>query len=70
MEDRFFATIFLGSGLLFLSVLFLVSAFVGGILVAFEAKPEELIGSATFHFARAPCMRRSTSIWSRWRACS
>jgi MFS family permease len=53
MEDRFFATIFLGSGLLFLSVLFLVSAFAGGILVAFEAKPEELIGSATFHFARA-----------------
>ena len=53
MEDHFFATIFLGSGLLFLSVLFLVSAFVGGILTAFEAKPEELIGSATFHFARA-----------------
>jgi len=53
MEDRFFATIFLGSGLLFLSVLFLVSTLVGGVLVAFEAKPEELIGSATFHFARA-----------------
>ena len=53
MEDRFFATIFFGSGLLFLGMLFLVATFVGGILIAFEAKPEELIGSATFHFARA-----------------
>ncbi len=53
MEDRFFATIFFGSGLLFLSMLFLVSTFVGGVLIAFEVKPEELIGSATFHFARA-----------------
>ncbi len=53
MEDRFFATIFFGSALLFLGMLFLVSAFVGGILIAFEMKPEELIGSATFHFARA-----------------
>jgi len=53
MEDRFFATIFFGSGLLFLGMLFLVATIVGGILIAFEAKPEELIGSATFHFARA-----------------
>jgi hypothetical protein len=52
-RTAFFATIFLGSGLMFLSVLFLVSTLVGGVLVAFEAKPEELIGSATFHFARA-----------------
>lgn len=53
MEDRFFATVFFGSGLLFLAMLFLASAVVGGILIAFAAKPEELIGSATFHFARA-----------------
>lgn len=53
MEDRFFATIFFGSGLLFLAMLFLTSALVGGVLIAFEVKPAELIGSATFHFARA-----------------
>ena len=53
LEDRFFATVFFGSGLLFLSMLFLASAFVGGVLIAFETHPEELIGSATFHFARA-----------------
>jgi hypothetical protein len=53
MEDRFFATVFFGSGLLFLAMLFLTSALTGGVLMAFEAKPAELIGSATFHFARA-----------------
>jgi hypothetical protein len=53
LEDRFFATVFFGSGLLFLSMLFLGSAVVGGVLIAFETHPEELIDSATFHFARA-----------------
>lgn len=53
LEDRFFATVFFGSGLLFLSALFLASATVGGILIAFAAKPQELIDSATFYFARA-----------------
>ncbi len=52
-EDRFFATVFFGSGLLFLGTLVLASATAGGILIAFAAKPEQLIGSATFHFARA-----------------
>jgi hypothetical protein len=53
LEDRFFTTVFFGSGLLFLSTLFLASAVAGGILIAFVSHPEELIGSATFHFARA-----------------
>ncbi len=53
LEDRFFATVFFGSGLLFLSMLFLTSSFVDGVLIAFAAKPEEMIGSATFQFARA-----------------
>ena len=53
LEDRFFATVFLGSGLLFLSMLFTAAAAVGGILIAFAAQPAELINSATFHFARA-----------------
>jgi len=53
LEDRFFATVFFGSGLLFLGMLFLASAVVTGVLIAFAAKPEEMIGSATFQFARA-----------------
>jgi hypothetical protein len=53
LEDRFFATVFLGSGLLYLGMLFTSAAVAGGLLIAFEARPEELIDSATFHFARA-----------------
>jgi MFS family permease len=52
-EDRFFATVFFGSGLLFLAMLFFAAALLGGILLAFDLYPKELIGSATFHFARA-----------------
>jgi hypothetical protein len=53
LEDRFFATVFFGSGLLFLGMLFTASAIVGAILMAFATQPEQLIDSATFHFARA-----------------
>jgi hypothetical protein len=38
---------------LFLGTLFTAAALVGAILIAFAARPEELIDSATFHFARA-----------------
>jgi len=53
LDDRFFATVFFGSGLLFLSMLFLACSFVDGVLIAFATKPEEMIGSATFQFVRA-----------------
>src|SRR6516164_2452179 len=52
-EDRFFATVFFGSGLLFLGMLFIAAAIVGALLMAFAARPEELIDSTAFHFARA-----------------
>jgi MFS family permease len=52
-EDQFFATVFFGSGLLFLAMLFTAAAIVGTILIGFALQPEQLIGSATFHFARA-----------------
>src|SRR6478736_6112336 len=52
-EDQFFATVFFGSGLLFLTMLFTAAAIVGAILIGFALQPEQLIGSATFHFARA-----------------
>jgi len=53
LEDRFFATVFLGSGLLFLAMLFASAALGGGIVTAYTAKPAELLGSPTFTFARA-----------------
>jgi hypothetical protein len=52
-EDRFFATVFLGSGLLFLGMLFTAAAIAGAILIAFAAAPEQLVNSATYHVARA-----------------
>jgi hypothetical protein len=45
--------VFFGSGLLFLAMLFLGSALIGGVLLAFGLQSEELIDSSTFHFARA-----------------
>jgi hypothetical protein len=53
LEDRFFATVFLGSGLLFLAMLFASAAVAGGIIVADSARPEGLLDSPTFTFARA-----------------
>ena len=52
-EDRFFATVFLGSGLLFLGMLFIAAAVIGAIIMAFAAAPNELIDSPAFHLARA-----------------
>src|SRR6516162_4598679 len=52
-EDRFFATVFFGSGILFLGMLFAAAAMVGAILITFSMQPNELVNSATFHFVRA-----------------
>jgi hypothetical protein len=52
-EDRFFATVFFGSGLLFLAMLFTAAGLVGGLLAAFAVEPKELIDSAAYYFARA-----------------
>ena len=51
-EDQFFATVFLGSGLLVLAMLFAAAAVVGAIIIAFHSAPEAMIDSATFHFGR------------------
>ncbi len=53
-EDRFFATVFFGSALLFLAMLFAAAAVIGAVmLLASTAEPNELMNSATFRFARA-----------------
>jgi hypothetical protein len=52
-EDRFLATVFLGSGLLFLAMLFVSAAFVGGIIIAHAVGDERLVGSVAFSVARA-----------------
>ena len=52
-EDRLFATVFLGSGLLFLAMLFASAALAGSIVIAYGASPTALIDSETYAFARA-----------------
>jgi hypothetical protein len=51
-EDRFLATVFLGSGLLFLAITFAASAVTGGLLMAYEASRGKLMDSGTYTFAR------------------
>jgi len=51
-EDQFFATIFLGSAVLLLAMLFAAAAVIGAVIIAFHAAPGVLINSATFHFGR------------------
>jgi hypothetical protein len=51
-EDRLFATVFLGSGLLFLAMLFAAAAVTGGILITYGERPSDLIGSDTYDFGR------------------
>ena len=53
-EDRFFATVFFGSALLFLAMLFAAAAVIGAVmLLASIAEPNEVMSSAIFRFARA-----------------
>ena len=51
-EDRFFATVFLGSGLLFLAMLFACAAVAGGIIMVYGAVPDKLIESGIYTFGR------------------
>ena len=51
-EDRFFATVFLGSGLLFLAMLFASAAVAGGIIMAYGAAPGKVMESGTYTFGR------------------
>ena len=51
-EDRFLATVFLGSGVLFLAMLLIFAAVAHGIVATFAGQPQPIADSATFRFAR------------------
>lgn len=51
-EDKFFATVFLGSGLLFLGMLFVSAAVAGGVLRLYEEDPVRLFQSGDYAFGR------------------
>jgi hypothetical protein len=52
-EDKFFATVFLGSGFLFLGMIFVAATAMGALVQAYPMAPDTLPGSATFAFVRA-----------------
>ena len=52
-EDRFFATVFLGSGLMFLAMVFGGAALAGGLLTSYTTKSTALIESGVFAYSRA-----------------
>jgi hypothetical protein len=51
-EDRFFATAFLGSGLLFVGMLFAASAVAGGLIVAAEENADTILASGVWELGR------------------
>jgi hypothetical protein len=51
-EDQFFATVFLGSGLLFLAMIFGAAAAAGAIGAAYSRAPSSFLASGTYQFAR------------------
>lgn len=52
LEDRFFATVFLGSGLLFLAMLFASAAVAGGIMRMYNTTPSMLLQNGMYTFGR------------------
>jgi hypothetical protein len=51
-EDRLFATAFLGSGLLFVGMLFVASAVAGGLIVAAEENADTILASGAWEIGR------------------
>jgi hypothetical protein len=52
-EDRFFSTVFFGSGLLFLAMSFIAAALAGGILFAYAVEQTSPVQSSGFIYSRA-----------------
>jgi hypothetical protein len=53
LEDRFFSTVFLGSGLMFLVLTFSGAALAGGLLSSYALEADALVESGVFSYGRA-----------------
>jgi hypothetical protein len=51
-EDQFFATVFLGSGLLFVASLFAATAVAGAVLGSSHARPNQQVSNELYYFAK------------------
>ena len=63
MEDRFFSTVFFGSGLLFLAMIFASAAIAGGIISSYAVESDTLIKSGVISFGRA-IMYKITNVYA------
>ena len=61
-EDRFFSTVFFGSGLLFLAMNFLAAAVAGGILITYAVDPALLEQGTGFIYSRA-VMNQASNVY-------
>jgi hypothetical protein len=52
-EDRFFSTVFFGSGLLFMAMFFASAAVIGGMIIAYQSAPDALFASGAYTMGRA-----------------
>jgi len=52
-EDRFFATVFFGSGILFLAMFFAAAAVTGAMIIVLNAAPKLMVESGAYAFGRA-----------------
>jgi len=57
LEDRFFATVFFGSGLLFLAMTFAAAAIGSALLASYGHNPEGVVDSGLFDFGRQTMFR-------------
>jgi len=53
LEDRFFATVFLGSGLLYVAMIFTSAALAGGLIRVLSNTPEILVHTGSYALGRA-----------------
>jgi hypothetical protein len=52
-EDQFFSTVFFGSGLLFLAMVFISMAIAGGMIAGYQLNPRITLDSRVIYFTRA-----------------
>jgi hypothetical protein len=53
LEDQFFSTVFFGSGLLFLAMMFAAAGIAGGVVASYAVASNSPLGSEIFSFGRA-----------------
>ena len=63
MEDQFFSTVFFGSGLLFLAMVFVSAALAGGILATYALEHSKFIDSGMYTLIRT-VMYRITNVYA------